>query len=187
VRRSACSSLPSSSAWAVSRSRSTTRGAWCVVAAQPAISHSAGGRVRVCGRSLLTRRVAIPLQTLVMLGTAPLMGIAIAIQGKLTVTFTKKASDNSAHAVAVAEEVPLPSNCIASLASPPLTCKLCRTPGHHQLPNCPLLRRGGEGGQQIRERAPGHPQGRLCQGRHSGSQSWPHHWLVCFPLASTLS
>jgi ATP-binding cassette subfamily B (MDR/TAP) protein 1 len=43
--------------------------------------------------------------TLVMLGTAPLMGVAIAIQGKLTVTFTKKASDSSAHAVAVAEEV----------------------------------------------------------------------------------
>lgn len=43
--------------------------------------------------------------TLVMLGTAPLMGVAIAIQGKLTVTFTKRASDSSAHAVAVAEEV----------------------------------------------------------------------------------
>jgi hypothetical protein len=40
-----------------------------------------------------------------MLGTAPLMGVAIAIQGKLTVTFTKRASDSSAHAVAVAEEV----------------------------------------------------------------------------------
>lgn len=40
-----------------------------------------------------------------MLGTAPIMGVCIAIQGKLTVTFTKKASDSSAYAVSVAEEV----------------------------------------------------------------------------------
>jgi hypothetical protein len=40
-----------------------------------------------------------------MLGTAPIMGVAIGIQGKLTVTFTKKASESSAAAVTIAEEV----------------------------------------------------------------------------------
>lgn len=55
-------------------------------------------------RCLMPNRVLA--QTLVMLGTAPLMGVAVGIQGKLTVTFTKKASDSSAIAVAVAEEVP---------------------------------------------------------------------------------
>jgi ATP-binding cassette subfamily B (MDR/TAP) protein 1 len=39
-----------------------------------------------------------------MLGTAPIMGVAIGIQGKLTVTFTKKASESSAAAVTIAEE-----------------------------------------------------------------------------------
>jgi ATP-binding cassette subfamily B (MDR/TAP) protein 1 len=43
--------------------------------------------------------------TLVMLGMAPIMGIAIGVQGKLTVWFTKQGSDASANAVAVAEEV----------------------------------------------------------------------------------
>lgn len=43
--------------------------------------------------------------TLVMLGTAPIMGIAIGLQGKLTVHFTKKTSDTSTGAVSVAEEV----------------------------------------------------------------------------------
>jgi len=43
--------------------------------------------------------------TLAMLGTAPVMGVAIAVQGYLTVKFTKGASDASASAVSIAEEV----------------------------------------------------------------------------------
>ena len=43
--------------------------------------------------------------TLVMLGTAPLMAVAIAVSGILTVRFTKQASNASAKALAVAEEV----------------------------------------------------------------------------------
>ncbi len=39
-----------------------------------------------------------------MLGTAPIMGIAIGLQGKLTSVFTKQGSDTSASAVSVAEE-----------------------------------------------------------------------------------
>ncbi|KAL6071258.1 Multidrug resistance protein 1 [Balamuthia mandrillaris] len=43
--------------------------------------------------------------TLVMLSAAPLMGLAIGIQGRLTAYFTKKASEASSESVSVAEEV----------------------------------------------------------------------------------
>jgi len=43
--------------------------------------------------------------TLVMLSTAPVLGVAIAVQGKLTVTFQTKGSDASATATSTAEEV----------------------------------------------------------------------------------
>lgn len=43
--------------------------------------------------------------TLVMLASAPLMGIAIGLHGWLTIRFTKQSSDASSNAVSVAEEV----------------------------------------------------------------------------------